>query len=199
MKTASLTLRVVALIALTTATSAYGAPPNQALPGRTAVIDVGHIFENSTYIQGELDKMRADADAATAHFKKLEAQIRAMIEELKQYNKGTTEYARQEATIVQKQADARVQIQLRQKQLQERRSQVYFAAYQQVEELVRLYSMNNGIALVLRSNQKEAEAPQTTEARMRRIQRPVVFEQNVDITQPILVELNRRTTDVSLK
>ena len=160
MNTTTLTLRVVALLALTTASQAYGAPPNQPLPGRTAVIDLGHIFENSVYVKGELEKMRVDAEATTEHFKRLETQIRSMIEELKQYNKGTSEYARHEATIVQKQADARVQIQLRQKQMQERRSKVYFATYQRIEELVRLYSQNNGISLVLRSNQKDAEAPQ---------------------------------------
>ena len=200
MRIVTLSMRVVAAVVLTTVTQAYSAGPNQPAHsvGRTAVIDLSHIFEQSTYVTGEVAKIRREADATAEQFKKLEAQLRKSAESLKDYKQGSPEYARLEAQLVQRKADLRVQAQLKQKQLAEQQSKVYFAAYEQVEKLVRLYSMNNGISLVLRSNQKEAKAPQTAAERMRRIQRPVVFEQNVDITLPILEELNRRS-GLSLK
>lgn len=199
MRISSLTVRVVAVIALTTVSRADGAPTNQPthVGGRTAVIDLGHIFDNSLYVKAEIDKIRDEAEKVTEHFKTVETQLRRMADELKEYQKGSDQYARLEAGLVQKQADARVQAQLKQKQLQEKRSQVLFSAYEQVEELVKLYSTNNGIALVLRTNQVAADTPQTAQERMRRIQRPVVFEKNVDITLPILTELNRRAMKIS--
>ena len=200
MRISTLSLRVVTAIVLTTISRADGAPPNQPsiAAGRTAVIDLGHIFDNSTSVKIEVEKIRRDADAATKRFQKIQGDLQGMVEELKKFNKGSAEYARKEAAIVQKKADAAVQAQLMKKQLRDRRSKIYFAAYQQVEELVRLYSQNNGITLVLRSTAKPAEAPQTAAQRMQRIQRPVVFEQNVDITRPILDERTRRAVKLSL-
>ncbi|MCG8584202.1 MAG: OmpH family outer membrane protein [Pirellulales bacterium] len=199
MQVTTLSLRVACAVALTTASAAYGAPTNRParVGGRTAVIDLGHIFDNSIFVKAEIEKIRAEAEETTERFRTIETQLRRMAEELKQYNKGSQEYARLEAGLVQKQADARVQAQLQQKKLQEKRSKILFTAYQQIEELVRLYSTNNGITLVLRTNQVNADNPQTAQERMRRIQRPVVFEQNVDITLPILTELNRRAMKVS--
>jgi Skp family chaperone for outer membrane proteins len=196
MKTTANSLRVLAVLACTAISRAEAAAPNQPAhtPGRTATIDVGHIFENSVYVKGELEKIRRDAEATTERFKTLESQLRTMNEQLKQFQEGSVEYTRQEAAVVQKQADARVEAQLKQKQLEDRRSTAYFTAYQQIEQLVALYSLNNNITLVLRSNRKEPAAPQTAAERMRHIQRPVVFEQNIDITLPILEELNRRAT-----
>ena len=197
MRISTLSLRIVTAIVLTTVSRADGAPPNQPT-GRTAVIDLGHIFDNSTYVKVETEKIRRDADAETKRFQAIEAELKAMAEELKKFNRGTPEYSRKEAAFVQKRADAKVQAQLKQKEFQDRRSKIYFAAYQQIEELVRLYSQNNGIALVLRTNRVAEKAPQTAAERMQRIQRPVVFEQNVNITRPILAELNRRAAAVSL-
>jgi hypothetical protein len=149
-------------------------------------------------VKSEVAKIRLEAEATAEKFKQLELELRKSAEALKQFKKGSPEYARHEAGLIQKQADLRVQAQLKQKQLKERQTSVYYTAYQQVEQLVGLYSANNGISLVLRSKQKDSQAPQTSEERMRRIQRPVVFEQNVDITLPILAELNRRTMGLSL-
>jgi len=199
MRISALSLRMVTAVVFTMLSQADAAPPNQpsTTVGRTAVIDLGHIFDNSTSVKMEVEKIRRDGEAATKQFQAAQDKLKLKAGELKNFKKGSDEYARREAAIMQEQSTMKVKAQLIQKQFQDRRSKIYYAAYLQVEELVRLYSQNNGIALVLRTNAKPAEAPQTTAQRMQRIQRPILFEQNIDITVPILEELNRRAVSLS--
>ena len=83
MRILSITFRALTAIVLTTASQAYGAPANQAplnqpthAAGRTAVIDLGHIFDNSIFVKGEVEKIRVETEATLAKFKGIEADLR---------------------------------------------------------------------------------------------------------------------------
>ena len=171
---------------------AQGAPAARRPDPGVRVIDVTYIFKKYTVFQGQIQAMRKEVEATEARLQGQAEQVKKMVEELKKYNRGTPEYQRLEAQIAQRKADFNVQAQLQKKQFLEKESEIYFTTYQQVKELVRLYSQNNGVSLVLRFNADKTGEKQTRPDRLRAMNRPVVYEQGIDITLVILDEMERR-------
>ena len=172
--------------------NAQGAPAARRPDPGVRVIDVTYIFKKYTVFQGQIQAMRKEVEATEGKLQGQAEQVKKMVEELKNYNRGTPEYQRLEAQIAQRKADFNVQAQLQKKQFLEKESEIYFTTYRQVKDLVRLYSQNNGVSLVLRFNADKTGEKQTRPDRLRAMNRPVVYEQGIDITLVILDELERR-------
>ena len=156
------------------------------------VIDITYIFKKYTVFQSQVQGMRKEVEATEARLQGQVEQVKKMAEGLKEFKHGSPEYSRLEAQIAQRRADFNVQAQLQKKQFLEKESEIYYATYQQVKDLVRLYCQNNGISLVLRFNADQTGEKQTRPDRLRAMNRPVVYEQGIDITLVILDELERR-------
>lgn len=164
----------------------------RADPG-VRVIDVTYIFKKYSVFQAQVMALKKEVEATEARLQGQVEQVKKMAEGLKDLNHGTPAYQRLEAQIAQKRADFNVQAQIQKKQFLERESEIYFNTYQQVKQLVGLYSQNNGISLVLRFNaDKTTGEKQTRPDRLRAMNRPVVYEQGIDITLMVLDELERQ-------
>lgn len=163
----------------------------RADPG-VRVIDVTYIFKKYTVFQAQVQTMKKEVEATEARLQGQVEQVKKMAEGLKDFKHGSPEYSRLEAQIAQRRADFNVQAQLQKKQFLEKESEIYYTTYQHVKDLVRLYCQNNGISLVLRFNADETGEKQTRPDRLRAMNRPVVYEQGIDITLVILDELERR-------
>ncbi len=157
---------------LTESSQAQAPTPRRAESG-VRVIDVTAIFKKYSVFQAEV-------------------QVKKLAEGLKGLNRGTPEYQRLEAQVAQKRADFTVQAQLQKKQFLEKESEIYYKTYQEIKSLVRLYCQNNGISLVLRFNAEQTDNKRSRPERLRAMNRPVVYEQGIDITLVILDELERR-------
>jgi Skp family chaperone for outer membrane proteins len=166
-------------------------PPRRVDSG-VRVIDITYIFKKYSVFQGQVQAMKKEVEAAEARLQGQVEQVKKMAEGLQGLNHGTPEYQRLEAQIAQRRADFNVQAQLQKKNFLEKESEIYYNTYQQVKELVSLYSQNNGISLVLRFNAESTDEQQTRPDRLRAMNRPVIYEQGIDITLVILDELERR-------
>ena len=74
----------------------------------------------------------------------------------------------------------------------EREAKIYYTVYQEVNDEVKYYSDRNGITMVLRFNGDPVDV-NNRESVMREINKPIVYQNGVDITPKILEALNKRT------
>jgi Skp family chaperone for outer membrane proteins len=156
------------------------------------VIDVTRIFKNYSGFQAQVQNMKKQVEATEARLQGQVESVKKKAEGLKTLKHGTPAYQKLEAEIAQLRADFNVQAQIQKKQFLEKESEIYYKTYQQVKDLVRLYCQNNGISLVLRFNTEQTGDQSTRPDRLRAMNRPVVYEQGIDITGVILSELERR-------
>ncbi|MGD9723460.1 MAG: OmpH family outer membrane protein [Pirellulales bacterium] len=159
--------------------------------GGVAVIDINYILDNYQRLKQEADRFKADVEATGKQFKLEQDAIVKSAEKLKSFKPGSPEYKSLEEELTKKQSDLKVSASLKEKEFAEKESQMYLAAYRQVTNLVKVYSERNGINLVLRFNGKPAD-PNNRDAIRAELFKTVLYNSiSIDITDPILAELNR--------
>lgn len=157
-----------------------------------AVIDIPYIFKNHARFKSTLNDIKADIDGYKEFLDAEQNKIRKEAEKLEQFKPGTPEYKQIEETV----ARMRVELQLagakRQKEFMEREAMVYYNAYREIEAAITDFAVRNRIALVLRYSAEPMD-PTKRETIMQGINRLVIYQSHLDITQYILETLNRGT------
>ncbi len=166
-----------------------GASPSAANHG-IAVIDVKYILENYARVKAATDQFNRDFEKTGARFKSEKETINKKVEKIKTYKPGTPEYKKLEEEITQNESDLKVQASLQQKEFAEREARIYLTAYQEISQQVKTYSDRNGITLVLRFNGAPPDA-NNREAVQAELFKMVLYQNGIDITGPVLQELNR--------
>ncbi len=156
-----------------------------------AMIDVSYIFKNHIRFKQMMQSLRAEIEEVDAMMKAENDALRQMAEQLEREKPGTPNYKALEEQLAKRRADLQVQMGLRRKEFLSRESKVYYTVYQEIEQVVRYYAMQNNIAAVLRFN-GEPVNPDDPDTILREINKPVIyFAQGLDITQVVLDALNR--------
>lgn len=157
-----------------------------------ALLDVSRVFKNYARFQQTMADMKADVQAAEEAVKKERDTINSLVEQLKGLKAGSPDYKQLEQHIATRQADLNVQLQLQRKEFLLREAKIYHGAYQELEQEVRSYANNAGIAMVLRYNGDPVDG-ENPEDVLRNINKPVVcFAPGMDITDAIVQQLNYR-------
>jgi hypothetical protein len=86
-----------------------------------------------------------------------------------------------------------VKIGLKRKEFLEQEARVYYRVYREIEQSVGLFAQRNRIGLVLRFNGDEMKEDDRASV-LQGVNRAVVYQQNLDVTEFILGDLNRGTT-----
>lgn len=163
----------------------------QAGPG-IALLDVNRVFKNHARFQQMMADMKTDLQAEEDAVKKTKEDIVSEMEQLKQLKSGSPDYKEREQRVATRQADLNVGLQLKRKEFLLREAKMYHSVYQEIEQEVRYYASQMGIAMVLRYNGDTVD-PDNPEDVLRNISKPVVcFAPGMDITDVIIQQLNRR-------
>jgi len=178
-------------------TSIHAQPPTQratappAATGGVAVIDITYILDNYSRLKQEGERFKAAVEATGKKFKAEQDAIVKSAEKLKQFKPGTPEYKKLEEELTKRQSDLKVEASLEEKTFAERESQMYLQAYREVTNLVRIYAERNNITLVLRFNGKPVDQNNRDAIRAELFKTVLYNSPSIDITDPILAELNR--------
>ena len=157
---------------------------------RIAVIDLQTVFKNHQRFQSKKDAFNKDADAYKAHVRDTQRKGNAELEKLKQFKPGTPEYTELEKTLAGMRADLQVETQLKNKEMALREAQIFYSAYNEVQQQVAKFSGEYGISMVLRFEQNEIDPANLQSVRMG-LSRPVVYVYpQLDITGEIIKRLN---------
>jgi Skp family chaperone for outer membrane proteins len=157
-----------------------------------AVLDVPYIFKNFVRFKQSIDDIKKDIDDYKNIVNDQQRQLRDEAAKLELYKPGTKEYKDVEENVARMKMTFSLDSAKRQKDFMEREAQVYFTAYREVEKVVADFAQRNRIGLVLRYSAEEMD-PSQRDSIMQGINRIVVYQDRLNITEMILEQLNRGT------
>ena len=154
-----------------------------------AVIDVPKVFKNHDLFKQYMELIAADDKAFDALLRQKKEEVTKMVEQAKDFDAGSTEYRAIEEKVARFQSQVQVETQLKRKEFMEREAKAYYQAYKEIEYHVKSFADHNGISLVLRFDGEELDVTKR-ETIMQGINRNVVFQRQLDITDFVLAQLN---------
>jgi len=188
--TLSATLVSVLFASIATAQAPAASPSANAARYGIAVVDINYIFKNYQQFKTGMEGIKGDIEKAEVKLKATREAIQAKEERAKQYEPSSREFKALDEEIARDKADFNISAGRTRKEFQEREAQVYYQTYLQVSSTVEYYAQQNNIGLVLRFNGDKVN-PDRPENILKAINKPVVSQNNIDITPDVLALLNR--------
>ena len=134
--------------------------------------------------------MKSEMETAEGKLKSDRDAIAAKGRTAQQYNTGAPEYKQMDEEIARLKAEFNLTAGRIRKDFLEREAKVYYQTYLEVGNAVKYYAQQHNIGLVLRFNGDQVD-PNLREDVLRAINKPVVHQNNIDITPDVLALLNR--------
>ncbi len=166
------------------------APASQASGVQVAVIDVAYVFKNYQRFNQELESIKQEIDAFENDLRKQQQAFADLAEQLKQYSPDSPEYKRLDADATRKRVDLQTEATMKKKQILEKEAKSYYDAYQNIQSAVKSLADRYGIGLVLRFDREEM-TPSNRASVLKGVNRAVVYQRNLDITDLVLETINR--------
>ncbi|WP_158265224.1 OmpH family outer membrane protein [Blastopirellula marina] len=176
----------VALAAFCQAAPAWA---QQAGSGNIAVIDIPVIFKNHDLFKRQMDELKESVTAAEAAVNKERETMKSMVDQLQTYKAGTPEYKQMEEKLAKLQADLQVKVGMQKKEIMEKEARIYYNTYNQVKQVVAQFAQRYNITLVLNFNSNDID-PTSRQSVHEGVNRPVIYQNNINITGDILQMLN---------
>ena len=165
---------------------------NRTVGTNVAVIDINYIFKNHQRFKQAMEDIKSDIEAFESHLRDERNVITQKTEQLKGQPAGSPGYKMLEEEIASMHTKLQLETGRKRKDILDREARVYFNAYQEIEHHVATFANRNGIGIVLRFNSEPMD-PTKRDSVLAGVNRAVVFQQSLNITQPILTELHRQT------
>lgn len=157
-----------------------------------AVIDLQEVFDRHLRFKAAMDNINKDTEQLNAQFRNDQKELQKMMEKLKELKPGSPDYKRQEEATAQFESNLRVQAQLQRKEVGERQAKQLYQTYEEVLAAVQSFADRNGISLVIQFSADEIE-PANPQSIMRGVNRAVVYQRNLNITEYIIEIVNAGT------
>ena len=158
-----------------------------------AVIDVAQIFKKHNRFNAAMQDIKKDIEDFDTFVRGEQTKMKTLAEQLQTFKTGSLEYKDKEEEIARMTSEMQVKIGLKRKEFLEQEARVYFHVYKEIEQSVQTFSIRNRIGLVLRYNGDDMKEDDRASV-LQGVNRAVVYQQGLDITNFILEELNRGTT-----
>jgi Skp family chaperone for outer membrane proteins len=185
---------LVAALALSISGSLQAQAPNQAGANASkyniAVIDISYVFKQHQRFKATMESMKKEMEGIEAELKGDREKIAQQEQQRNAYNAGTAEYKQLDEQVARKTADFQLKAGKFRKEFLEREAKVYYQTYLEVVDAVSKYCERQNIGLVMRFNGEPIDPSKRDEV-LRDINRPVVFQDRVDITPDVITMLNR--------
>lgn len=181
---------LIALTAIATPTAAVAQAAAQAAGTRVAVIDISYIFKNHPGFKAKMERMKTDVQGFEALLRQRGEQMKALQGQLQQYKPTSQEYKNIEGQILQINADGQAQATLKKKDFLQREAKIYHETYTEIVAEVAELAQRYGIGLVVRFNSDPITEDRTST--LEGVNRAVVFQQNLNITDAVLKSLIRK-------
>lgn len=160
-------------------------------PHGIAVIDVTYILEHYTKLKSAMEFYKAEAQKTEDVLKKNRDAIAKKAEALKTMSPGTPDFKKLEEELTKLESDWKLEVASKRRDFAEKESQYYLRAYQELSAAVKAYSERNGIQLVLRFNGAPIDPNNREMVQMEVFKMVMYYDKNIDITNPVLTEMNR--------
>jgi Skp family chaperone for outer membrane proteins len=171
-------------------TQAQNAAGANAAKHGVAVVDISYIFKKHERFRATMEQMKKEMEGIETDLKADRDKIAQTEQQRDTYNVGSPEYKQMDEDSARMKAEFNLKMTRLRKEFLEREAKVYYQTYLEVSDAVSYYAKRQDIALVIRFNGEPAD-PNRREEVLREINKPVVFQNQIDITPDILTLLNR--------
>src|SRR3954453_623195 len=155
-----------------------------------AVVDISYIFKKHERFKTSMDTMKKEMETIEAELKADREKIAGQEQQRNAFNPGSAEYKKMDEDIARQMADFNLKMGKLRKEFLEREAKVYYQTYLEVVDAVKYYAKRQNIGLVLRFNGEPVD-PNRRDDVLREINKPVVVQDQIDITPDVLVLINR--------
>jgi Skp family chaperone for outer membrane proteins len=155
-----------------------------------AVVDVSYIFKEHKRFRSTMEAMKKEMEGIETDLKADRERIAQTEAERNKYNAGSAEYKKLDEDVARGMADFNVKMTRLRKDFLEREAKTYYQTYLEVAEAVGYYAKRHNIGLVIKFNGEPVD-PNKREDVLREINKPVLFQDSIDITPDVLALLNR--------
>ena len=158
-----------------------------------AVVDISAIFKRHTRFKATMDNMKKEMENIEAELKADREKITQAEQHRNTFGVGTAEYKKADEEVARMMAEFNLKMGRLRKDFLEREAKVYYQTYLEVVDAVNYYAKRQNIGLVLRFNGEPID-PNRRDDVLREINKPVVIQDQIDITGDVLMLLNRDQT-----
>jgi len=171
------------------------APAPSAGPNGTnvAVIDIAHIFKNHVRFNAQMNDMKRDIDAFDAAMRDESVKLQKKQEAMVAFNPSSNEFKKADEELAHLKSDFQIRVQAKKREFLEQEARVYYGIYREVEDAVTQFAQRNRIGIVLRFTSDEMK-PEDRNSVLQGVNKPVVFQDRLDITPQVLAQLNAGAT-----
>ena len=155
-----------------------------------AVVDISYIFKKHERFKATMEQMKKEMETIEAELKADREKISLQEQERNKYNSGSAEFKKMDEDIARQMADFNLKMGKIRKEFLEREAKVYYQTYLEVVDAVKYYAKRQNIGLVLRFNGEPVD-PNRRDDVLREINKPVVVQDQIDITPDVLALINR--------
>ena len=171
-------------------------PPAASAPvagTSVAVIDIAYIFKNHVRFNAQMNDMKRDIEAFDASIRGDQQNFAKKREALPTFNPSSKEYKAAEEELAHMKSDLDIKVAVKRREFLEQEAKVYYGIYREIEDSVAMFAQRNRIGLVLRYSGDEMK-PDDRASVLQGVNKPVVYQDRLDITQHILNQLNAGAT-----
>jgi Skp family chaperone for outer membrane proteins len=154
-----------------------------------AVIDISYIFKKHDRFKATMESMKKEMESTEADLKAERDKIAQKEEQRNTYNPGSAEYKQMDEQLARDMSEFNLKMTKIRKEFLEREAKVYYQTYTEISQAVSVYAQRHDIGLVIRFNGEPVD-PNKRDDVLREINKPVVFQNQVDITPDVLAMLN---------
>jgi len=170
------------------------APAGPATAGTSvAVIDIAYIFKNHVRFNRQMNDMKGDIEAFDASIRNEQQEFAKKREALTSYNPASDQYKKAEEELAHLKSNLDIKVAVKRREFLEQEAKVYYGIYREIEEAVASFALKHRIQLVLRFSGDEMK-PDDRASVLQGVNKPVVFQNQLDITMHILNQLNAGAT-----
>ncbi len=157
-----------------------------------AVVDLVQIFDQHPYFKANLAATRQQVREFELRLAEQKKSIAARSRHLNELRIDSAEYRKLETELARDVAQLRLWTHQRQQQLTREKAKHYYSAYLDIVSAIARVAQRRQIDLVLRIS-NNGQPPVDVRSIVRQINRPVVMQRNLDITQQVINELRTST------
>lgn len=155
-----------------------------------AVVDISYVFKNHQRFKAMMEQMKTEVQSTETQLREQRKAIAKKEEQLGIYQAGSPDYKRLDEEITREKAEFNLQATKQRKDFLEKEAKIYYQAFVEVNDAVKYYAQRQNLGLVLRFNGDPID-PNKREDILRAINKPVVYQNSIDITPDILKTVNR--------
>jgi Skp family chaperone for outer membrane proteins len=159
-----------------------------ALP--IALVNVDRILKEYKPLNDNLDPLKAEAKELEAKVQVRQAELEAAGNQIRQIQPGSPDFQRLQIQFVRMQTDLQRFIAEGRNALQKKESTTYLTFFRQLDVEISKYAKANGFKLVLRQYETSFDDGQSLPDVAKALNRTILYEEGLDITDPILKALN---------